>query len=89
MDYLRQASDRSQVVLTTHSPELLNLVQADEVRVVERSSNGTCIQEMAEDQRTAVRKRLLRLGDLMTTEGLRIQARGSRQPRPNRLITLD
>ena len=89
MDYLRQASDRSQVVLTTHSPELLNLVQADEVRVVERSSSGTRIQEMADDQRTAVRKGLLRLGELMTTEGLRFQARGSRRSRPNRLVTLD
>ena len=75
MDYLRQASDRSQVVLTTHSPELLNLVKADEVRVVVRSKSGTSIGGMADDQRDAVAKGLLRLGELMTTEGLRFRDR--------------
>ncbi len=77
MDYLRQASDRSQVLLTTHSPELLNLVKADEVRVVVRSNSGTRIGGMAEEQRDAVAKGLLRLGELMTTEGLRLRDRGS------------
>ncbi len=70
MDYLRQASKRSQVLLTTHSPELLNLVEADEVLVVVRSKGGTRICGMAEDQRAAVANGLLRLGELMTTEGL-------------------
>ena len=77
MDYLRQASDRSQVLLTTHSPELLNLVKADEVRVVVRSNSGTRIGGMAEEQRDAVAKGLLRLGELMTTEGLRLRDRRS------------
>ena len=76
MDYLRQASDRSQVVLTTHSPELLNLVKADEVRVVVRSKGATRIGGMADDQRDAVAKGLLRPGELMTTEGLRVRDRG-------------
>lgn len=71
MDYLRQASDPSQVLLTTHSPELLNLVAADDVRVVVRSNSGTRIGGMAEDQRDAVTHGLLRLGELMTSEGLR------------------
>ena len=71
MDYLQQASKRSQVLLTTHSPELLNLVDADDVRVVGRSNIGTHISGMAEDQRDVVAKGLLRLGELMTTEGFR------------------
>ena len=75
LDYLRQASDRSRVLLTTHSPELLNLVKADEVRVVARSNSGTRIGGMAEDQRDAVTRGLLRLGELMTTEGLRLRDR--------------
>ena len=76
MDYLRQASDRSQVLLTTHSPELLSLVKADEVRVVKRSGSGTRIGEMAERQRDTVEKGLLGLGELMTTEGLRLREHG-------------
>ena len=70
MDYLRQASKRSQVLITTHSPELLNLVEVGEVRVVEHTNGETRICALADDQREAVSNRLLRLGELMTTEGL-------------------
>ncbi|MCY4074992.1 MAG: AAA family ATPase [Acidobacteria bacterium] len=76
MDYLRQASDRSQVLLTTHSPELLSLVKADEVRVVKRSGSGTRVGEVAERQRATVEKGLLGLGELMTTEGLLLGEHG-------------
>ncbi len=71
MDYLRQASGRSQVLITTHSPELLNLVEANEVLVVERTDGATSIRPMDEGQQEAVQNGLLRLGELMTTEGLR------------------
>ncbi|MBI4881161.1 MAG: AAA family ATPase [Planctomycetes bacterium] len=73
MDYLRQASRRSQVLITTHSPELLDLVAPQEVCVVQKSDDGTVVGSMAEDQLQAVRDRLLGLGELMTTEGLRQQ----------------
>jgi len=71
MDYLRQASRRSQVLITTHSPELLDLVEPQEVRVVQKSEEGTIVRPMAQDQLAAVRDGLLGLGELMTTEGLR------------------
>ncbi len=70
MDYLRQASDISQVLLTSHSPELLDLVETDEVRVVARANGATRIRPMAGHQRDVVKSRLLTLGELMTTEGL-------------------
>ena len=70
MDYLRQASDISRVLLTSHSPELLDLVEADEVRVLTRANGETRIRPMAEHQQDVVRSRLLTLGELMTTEGL-------------------
>ena len=73
MDYLRQASRRSQVLITTHSPELLDLVKPQEVRVVKKSDQGTLVRPMAQDQREAVREGLLGLGELMTTEGFRQQ----------------
>ena len=71
MDYLRQASKQSQVIITTHSPELLDLVKPHEVQVVERTNGATSIHPMAQYQRKAVSDRLLRLGELMTMEGLR------------------
>jgi predicted ATPase len=70
-DYLVEASAKSQVLLTTHSPELLSLLSADNVRVIERREGVTSIRPMEESQREAVRERLLTLGDLMRMEGLR------------------
>ena len=71
MEYLRQASKQSQVIITTHSPEILDLVKPHEVQVVERINGATSIRPMAQYQRKAVSDRLLRLGELMTMEGLR------------------
>ena len=76
MDYLRQAGRRSQVVITTHSPELLDLIEPHEVHVVRKSTDGTVIETIADDQLQAVKDGLLSLGELMTTEGLQGAAAG-------------
>jgi predicted ATPase len=75
VDYIRQASQRSQVILTTHSPELLDMVEPEDVRVVERivGEDGEAsadVRPLAARQRQAVRDALLSLGDLARTEGL-------------------
>lgn len=69
-DFLKEASLRSQVLVTTHSPELLDLMDANDVRVVLRSPNGTTVAPMAASQREAVRDGLLSLGEVLRTEGL-------------------
>ncbi|MFO0949681.1 MAG: AAA family ATPase [Isosphaeraceae bacterium] len=78
-DYILEASRRSQVLLTTHSPDLLSLLDADDVRVVERRDGVTSVSRMEESQREAVRDRLLTLGDLMRMEGLRQET----EPQPS------
>lgn len=71
-DYLLQATKRSQVIVTTHSPELLDLIDADAVRVVERDSEGrTRVGRMDATQRDVVQRRLMSLGEVMRVEGLR------------------
>jgi len=70
LDFLKEASHRSQVVITTHSPELLDLVSVDDVRIVERNEDGTRVTRMLDSQHEAVTKGLLGLGELMVTEGL-------------------
>ncbi len=71
-DFLLQATGRSQVIVTTHSPELLDLVDADCVRVVERDAEGrTRVGRMDATQREVVTRRLMTLGEIMRTEGLR------------------
>lgn len=72
-DYLRQASKRSQVIVTTHSPDLLDLVAAEDVRVVVREDGVTSVAPMSDDQRDVVRDGLLSLGEVLRTEGLRPQ----------------
>jgi predicted ATPase len=69
-DFLKQASLRSQVLLTTHSPELLDQMDAEDVRVVLRGRDGTTVSPMSGSQRAAVRKGLLTLGEVLRTEGL-------------------
>lgn len=72
-DFLKQASERSQVLVTTHSPELLDLMDPRDVRVVARAPEGTTVTPMATAQREAVRQGLLTLGEILRTEGLQQQ----------------
>jgi predicted ATPase len=69
-DFLEQASRRSQVIVTTHSPELLDKMNPEDVRVVLRGPEGTTVAPMSSEQREAVRNGLLSLGEVLRTEGL-------------------
>ncbi len=69
-DYIREASDNGQIILTTHSPDLLSLLSDDEVRVVERMGAETAVAPLDDGQREVVRRGLFSLGEVMRTEGL-------------------
>lgn len=69
-DFLSQASSRSQVLVTTHSPELLDLLDPEDVRVVRRDSGITTVSRLDPAQQAAARQQLLTLGELMRMEGL-------------------
>jgi predicted ATPase len=71
-EYLREASQRVQLVVTTHSPLLLDcLPKPEEVAVVRRTAEGTLIQR--EENPEAVRKALeasgFGLGEFYETKG--------------------
>jgi predicted ATPase len=75
VDYIRQATRRSQVIVTTHSPELLDLVEPEEIRVVERVRDAdgeehSEVRPLSRRQKEVVRDSLLSLGELVRTEGL-------------------
>ncbi len=72
-DYLRAASQRSQVIVTTHSPELLDRFDTEEVRVVSRQNGTTQVTPMADSQREIVRSGLRSLGEIFRSEGLEPQ----------------
>lgn len=80
-DFIREAGDRSQVLITTHSPDLLSLLDANDVRVVTRAAGVTDVARMEAAQREAVQGRLLTLGDVLRMEGIR-PADGDEAPAP-------
>jgi predicted ATPase len=64
-------SEQSQIVITTHSPDLLNSLKDPHCVLAVDMSNGiTSIGPLDATQRKAVLDRLFSLGELMTAEGL-------------------
>lgn len=73
-DYLLEAATRSQVVVTTHSPDLLDLMPAESIHVVARSGGVTTVRPMSPDQQQIVRDHLARPGELLRIEGVQALA---------------
>ena len=73
-DYLNQASEMSQVLFTTHSPLILDVVDIDKVSLfsVDRLRGVTRVGAISDVQLEPVRKRLLRLGDLLVSRDLQL-----------------
>jgi hypothetical protein len=65
-------SGRGQVLLTTHSPRLLDSFEPDEIRVVELDGLQTRIGMLAREQRESLEEDLLDSGDLLTVDPARI-----------------
>lgn len=72
-DLIQEAAEtRTQVVLTTHSPDLISRFPADCLRVVEwQPLEGTIISEVAADQMDTIKEQLFTAGDLLRIEGLK------------------
>jgi len=73
-DYLRQACEESQVIITTHSPVILDVLDVDHdaVFVVERRGSVTDVQRVGESKLAPVRERLLSLGELLLAGDLQL-----------------
>lgn len=65
-----EASKRSQIILTTHSPDLLDLCSAEQIRVVEKYKGITHIGPIDQAQKHIIRERLFSPGQLMQAQGL-------------------
>jgi len=67
-----EAALRTQVLITTHSPDLITRFDAKRLRAVERTVEGTTvIAPIAESQREAICRRLFTAGELHRLEGLK------------------
>lgn len=63
---------RGQVVLTTHSPQLLDYFPVESIRVVDIQDQTTRIGPLAPEQAESVRESLLRPGELLTVDRARL-----------------
>lgn len=70
-DNLNAASLRSQILFTTHSPDLIARFKADSLRIVEMVQGITQIGPLRDDQRQAINDQLFNGGDLLRIEGLK------------------
>ncbi len=66
------ASGRSQVILTTHSPQLLKHFAADQIRVVTMDGYDTAIGPVAPEQRESLEQHLMTADELLTVDEARI-----------------
>ena len=65
------AGNRGQVILTTHSPGLLDQFDVEQIRVVELDGFHTRISRVSDEQRESIREHLLTPGELLTVDPAR------------------
>ncbi len=63
-------SDRKQILLTTHSPELLDYLPLESFLVVEKVNGETRVGALADYQRETIRQKLFSPGEILRSEGL-------------------
>ena len=64
-DELLEASQRSQILVSTHSPDLISRLPVESLRVVEGSASGSSIRPVSGEQLQAVNDLLFSSGDLL------------------------
>jgi len=69
-DVILETSQRSSVLVTTHSPELLDRLPIDCIRSVEAVDGATTVGAVAQHQKAAVAQGLFSPGELHRMEGL-------------------
>lgn len=70
-DILLESSQRGQILLTTHSPDIIARFPADSLRIVEMTENGTQIGPLRDDQWQTINDKIFDGGALLRIEGLK------------------
>jgi predicted ATPase len=69
-DALREASESTQIIVTTHSPHFVDQFSPEEIRVATLSNGWTRISPIKATQIEAVKRQLISLEEFMLAEGL-------------------
>lgn len=70
VEAMREVSELMQIVVTTHSPQLVDHFKPEELRVATMQNGRTRITPIAKTQIRAVKQRLMSLAEFMQAEGL-------------------
>lgn len=71
-EFITEASTRMQVLVTTHSPDLIDCFDLDAIRVVEKIDGETRVGLVRPQQREAIRRQLFSTSEIMRMEGLQL-----------------
>ena len=71
-ELIQEVSQRTSLLVTTHSPELLDLLPIDCIRSVESIDGATQVGKVADHGRSAVITGLFTPGELHRMEGLQL-----------------
>lgn len=66
----REVSERTQLLITSHSPYLVDFFEAEEIRIVSMQNGKTRISPIKQSQVESVKENLISLQELMMAEGL-------------------
>ncbi len=70
VDAFREASERTQLFITSHSPHLVDFFPVENICVVTMNDGETQISEVRASQQAAIKDHLLTLEQIMSAEGL-------------------
>jgi predicted ATPase len=94
LDVIRHAAKSMQVVVTTHSPEVLDAkwIRAEHLRIVEWGHGATRVGDLSEATREALRDHVMGAGELLRSNALRAEPlfeNVSNPPEPNLFERVD
>jgi predicted ATPase len=69
-DAMREASENTQIIVTTHSPHLVDQFEPEQIRVATLENGVTHVAPIKAAQIKAVKRRLMSLEEFMLAEGL-------------------
>lgn len=69
-DAFREVSERTQLLITSHSPHLIDCFEPENIQVVTMQHGETRVSSIRASQREAVKEHLLSLEQIMSSEGL-------------------
>ena len=72
IDTIQEAASRGQILVTTHSPDLIDRIPLESIRAVSSEDGSTKVGRIADNQLRSVREGLFLPGEIHSMEGLQL-----------------